>query len=38
MGFTWFRIALGMGVVLGITEAALRIARSERLVPEDARG
>ena len=37
MGFTWFRIALGMGVVLGITEAALRIARSERLVPEDAR-
>ncbi len=33
MGFTWFRIALGMGVLLGATEAALRVARAERLLP-----
>jgi hypothetical protein len=31
MGFTWFRIALCMGVLFGATEAALRIARRERL-------
>ncbi len=30
MGFTWFRIALCMGVLLGTTEAALRLARQER--------
>jgi hypothetical protein len=30
MGFTWFRIALCMGVLLGATEAALRLARQER--------
>jgi hypothetical protein len=33
MGFTWFRIALAMGVLLGATEAALRIAREERPLP-----
>ena len=33
MGFTWFRIALGMGVLLGATEAALRVAHAERLLP-----
>jgi O-antigen ligase len=32
MGFTWFRIALCMGVLLGATEAALRLARQERLL------
>jgi O-antigen ligase len=31
MGFSWFRIALCMGVLLGATEAALRIARRERV-------
>ena len=33
MGFTWFRIALAMGVLLGATEAALRLARRERTEP-----
>ncbi len=33
MGFTWFRIALCMGVLLGTTEAALRLARQERPSP-----
>ncbi len=33
MGFTWFRIALCMGVLLGTTEAALRLARRERSLP-----
>jgi hypothetical protein len=31
MGFTWFRIALCMGGLFGATEAALRIARRERV-------
>jgi hypothetical protein len=31
MGFSWFRIALCMGVLFGATEAALRIARRERV-------
>ena len=30
MGFTWFRIALFMGILFGTTEAALRLARQER--------
>jgi O-antigen ligase len=30
MGFTWFRIALCMGVLFGVTEAALRLARREQ--------
>jgi hypothetical protein len=33
MGFTWFRIALCMGILFGATEAALRLARRERDVP-----
>ena len=36
MGFTWFRIALCMGVLFGATEAALRIARRERLLTAGA--
>jgi O-antigen ligase len=31
MGFTWFRIALAMGIFFGVTEAALRLAREEQL-------
>jgi hypothetical protein len=34
MGFSWFRIALCMGVLFGATEAALRIARRERVPAE----
>jgi hypothetical protein len=30
MGFTWFRIALCLGILFGATEAALRLARRER--------
>jgi hypothetical protein len=33
MGFTWFRIALCMGILFGATEAALRLAHEERDVP-----
>jgi hypothetical protein len=33
MGFTWFRVALCMGVLFGVTEAALRLARHERTPP-----
>jgi hypothetical protein len=33
LGFSWFRIALCMGVLFGATEAALRLARRERAVP-----
>jgi hypothetical protein len=33
LGFSWFRIALCMGVLFGATEAALRLARGERTRP-----
>jgi hypothetical protein len=36
MGFSWFRIALCMGVLFGTTEAALRLARRERSLPVGA--
>ena len=37
MGFTWFRIALCMGVLLGATEAALRMARTTQSLVEATR-
>jgi hypothetical protein len=33
LGFSWFRIALCMGILFGATEAALRLARQERTSP-----
>jgi O-antigen ligase len=36
MGFTWFRIALCMGILFGATEAALRLAREEQLDQPDS--